>query len=177
MGNWRPSTKEPPRGEWSSEAGAKVLIERLQFWSAPRRSRCHELGRGGGNSWLLRRGSKSTGAENRNHRLRRALHRIDLGRLNRHLSGETFQTYFFGPRCPEPPTAANQQSAVERMKAIAALAMLMRRPRRHRRRQAHSSFLLHSGPVLRRQIQPTACHGMGARPSRRSASRRWISLG
>jgi hypothetical protein len=109
-------------------------------------------------------GSKSTDAENRNHRLRRALHRIDLGRLNRHLSGETFQTYFFGPRCPEPPTAANQQSAVERMKAIAALAMLMRRPRRHRRRQAHSPFLLHSGPVLRRQIQPTGCRGMGARP-------------
>jgi len=31
MGNWRPSTKEPPQGEWSSEAEAKVLIERLQF--------------------------------------------------------------------------------------------------------------------------------------------------
>jgi hypothetical protein len=181
MGNWRPSTKEPPRGEWSSEAAAKVLIERLQFSLERAASialpRARRSGRGGGNSWLLGRGSKSTGAENRNHRLRRALHRIDLGRLNRHLSGETFQIYFFGPRCPEPPTAANQQSAVERMKAIAALAMLMRRPRRHRRRQAHSSFLLHSGPVLRRQIQPTACHGMGARPSRRSASRRWISLG
>jgi hypothetical protein len=131
MGNWRPSTKEPPREEWSSEAGAKVLIERLQF--SPERAasialpRARRSGRGGGNSWLLRRGSKSTGAENRNRRLRRALHRIDLGRLNRHLSGETFQIHFFGPRCPEPPTAANQQSAVERMKAIAALAMLMRR--------------------------------------------------
>jgi hypothetical protein len=121
--------------------------------------------------------SKSTDAENRNHRLRRALHRIDLGRLNRHLSGETFQTYFFGPRCPEPPTAANQQSAVERMKASAALAMLMRRPRRHRRRQAHSQFslALWSGSTSPNTTYRPPRHGREA--TRRSASRRWISPG
>jgi hypothetical protein len=31
MGNQATATKEPPRGEWSSGAEAKVLVKRLQF--------------------------------------------------------------------------------------------------------------------------------------------------
>jgi hypothetical protein len=60
----------------------KILIEGLQFSLE--------------NSCLLGSGRTSTGAENRTCRLRRGLHRIDLGRQNRDLTEGTSQTCFLG---------------------------------------------------------------------------------